>query len=47
MMEKLTDKEHRLVMQMFIGKVANIIGFDKCLELLRESKEDLGLTNKK
>lgn len=45
-MEKLTDKEHQLVMQMFIGKVAEIIGFDKCLELIRESKEDLGLINK-
>ena len=42
-MEKLTEKEHRLVMQMFMGKVADIIGFDKCLELIRESKEDLGL----
>ena len=46
-MEKLRVKEHRLLMQMFMGKVADIIGFDKCLELLRESKEDLGLTNKK
>ena len=43
-MRKLTDKEHKLVMQMFIGKVADIIGFDKCLELIRESKKDLGLT---
>ena len=43
-MKKLTDKEHQLVMQMFIGKVAEIIGFDKCLELIRESKKDLGLT---
>ena len=45
-MKKLTDKEHQLVMQMFIGKVADIIGFDKCLELIRESKKDLGLTKK-
>ena len=46
-MEKLTDKEHQLVMHMFIGKVAGIIGFDKCLELIRESKEDLALDHRK
>jgi hypothetical protein len=46
-MEKLTDKEYKLVMQMFIGKVSDIIGFDKCLELLRESKKDLGFTPRK
>jgi len=27
--------------QLFIGKVAEIIGFDKTLELLRESKETI------
>ena len=46
-MEKLTDKQHLLVMQMFMGKVADIIGFDKCLELIRESKKELGIIKNK
>ena len=44
-MEKLTEKQTAQVMQLFIGKVADIIGFDKCTELIRESKKEL-LTNK-
>lgn len=44
--KKLTAKQHKLVMQMFVGKVSNIIGFDECLKLIKESKEDLGLTDK-
>lgn len=36
---KLTDKEYRLVIQLFIGKVTDEIGIDKTLELIREAKE--------
>jgi len=32
-------KEENLVKQLFIGKVSEIIGFDKTLELLKEAKE--------
>lgn len=45
-MRKLTEKEYKSLMQMFIGKVSDIIGSDKCLELIKESKKDLGLIDK-
>ena len=32
-------KEENLVKQLFIGKVSEIIGFDKTLELLKESND--------
>jgi hypothetical protein len=38
-MRKLTDLEHKLVMQLFMGKVVDIIGIDKVLELIKESKK--------
>ena len=38
-MRKLTDLEYKLVIQLFIGKVADEIGFNKTLELLREAKK--------
>lgn len=46
-MRQLTDKEHQLVMQLFVGMVANIIGFGKCTELIIESKRALGFEDKK
>ena len=33
---KEMEKKEKLKHQLFIGKVTNIIGFDKTLELLRE-----------
>jgi len=35
-----------VINQIFIGKVAEIIGFEKTLELLNESKEAIKNTNK-
>jgi len=36
---KEIESKERIKNQIFIGKVTEIIGFDKTLELLRESKE--------
>jgi hypothetical protein len=36
---KEMEKQQKLEKQLFIGKVSEIIGFDKTLELLRESKQ--------
>jgi hypothetical protein len=35
------EKKQKLEKQLFIGKVSEIIGFDKTLELLKESKEQI------
>jgi hypothetical protein len=36
---KEMEKKQKLEKQLFIGKVSEIIGFDKTVELLRESKQ--------
>jgi hypothetical protein len=36
---KEMEKQQKLEKQLFIGKVSEIIGFDKTVELLRESKQ--------
>jgi hypothetical protein len=36
---KKMEKKQKLEKQLFIGKVSEIIGFDKTVELLRESKQ--------
>jgi hypothetical protein len=36
---KEIEKKQKLEKQLFIGKVSEIIGFDKTVELLRESKQ--------
>lgn len=33
------QEEEKLIHQLFIGKVVEIIGFEKTLELLKKSKE--------
>ena len=38
-MRKLSDKEMILSYQLFIGKVAYELGFDKTWQLLKEAKE--------
>lgn len=38
-MSKLTEKQTKLIHQLFIGKVADVLGFDKTLELLKEAKK--------
>jgi len=38
---KEMEKKEKLQRQLFIGKVSEIIGFDKTLELLRESKQEI------
>jgi hypothetical protein len=38
---KEMDKKEKLQRQLFIGKVSEIIGFDKTLELLKESKQEI------
>jgi hypothetical protein len=38
---KKMEKKEKLERQLFIGKVCEIIGFDKTLELLKESKEQI------
>lgn len=38
---KSMDVKQKLEKQLFIGKVCEIIGFDKTLELLKESKEQI------
>ena len=48
-MEKLTEQEHdketAQLMLVFIRKVADVIGLDKCIELIIESQKEL-ITNK-
>ncbi len=36
---KRMEKKQKLEKQLFIGKVSEIIGFDKTVELLKESKQ--------
>jgi hypothetical protein len=36
---KEMERKQKLEKQLFIGKVSEIIGFDKTVELLRESKQ--------
>ena len=36
---KEMEKKQKLEKQLFIGKVSEIIGFDKTVELLKESKQ--------
>ena len=36
----MTHKE-KLISQLFVGKVSDIIGFDKTVEILKESKESI------
>ena len=38
---KEMEKKEKLERQLFIGKVSEIIGFDKTLELLKESKQEI------
>ena len=38
---KKMEKIEKLERQLFIGKVSEIIGFDKTLELLKESKQEI------
>lgn len=38
---KEIEKKQKLEKQLFIGKVCEIIGFDKTLELLKESKQEI------
>ena len=38
---KEMEKKEKLERQLFIGKVSEIIGFDKTLELLKESKHEI------
>jgi hypothetical protein len=38
---KEMEKKEKLQRQLFIGKVSEIIGFDKTLELLKESKQEI------
>jgi hypothetical protein len=38
---KKMEKKQKLEKQLFIGKVSEIIGFDKTLELLKESKNQI------
>ena len=38
---KEMEKKEKLKHQLFIGKVAEIFGFDKTLELLKECKKEL------
>ena len=38
---KKMEKKEKLERQLFIGKVSEIIGFDKTLELLKESKQEI------
>jgi hypothetical protein len=40
---KKMEKKEKLEKQLFIGKVCEIIGFDKTLELLKESKDKIEL----
>jgi DNA-directed RNA polymerase subunit RPC12/RpoP len=42
---KLTEKETKLVYQLFIGKVADELGFSKTRDLMYEAKKEI-LTNK-
>ena len=36
---KEMEKQEKLTQQLFIGKVSEIIGFSKTIELLKESKQ--------
>jgi hypothetical protein len=38
-MNKENKLKEKLVHQLFVGKVSEIIGFDKTVELLKEAKE--------
>ncbi len=38
-LRKVSDKELKLIHQLFIGKVSDEIGFDKTMSLLIESKK--------
>jgi hypothetical protein len=38
---KEIEKKQRLTRQLFIGKVAEIIGFEKTVELLKESEKTI------
>jgi hypothetical protein len=38
---KEMDKKEKLTRQLFIGKVVEIIGFEKTLELLKESEKTM------
>lgn len=38
---KEMEKKERLTRQLFIGKVAEIIGFEKTVELLKESEKTI------
>jgi hypothetical protein len=40
------EADERLINTLFIGKVVEIIGFEKTLELLNESKETIKNANK-
>ena len=40
------ESDERLINTLFIGKVVEIIGFEKTLELLNESKETIKNANK-
>ena len=38
---KEMEKKEKLIRQLFIGKVAEIIGFEKTVELLKESEKTI------
>jgi hypothetical protein len=39
------EKQEKLIYQLFIGKVSDIIGFEKTTKLLRESREAFNISN--
>jgi hypothetical protein len=43
----MSRKKDKLIHELFVGKVVGIIGFDKTLELLKESKEAINSIDKK
>ena len=41
MFKNLNEKETKLIYQLFIGKVSDELGFEKTIELLKESKKQI------
>ena len=40
-LRELTTEERLVIYQLFIGKVADELGFEKTMELLKESKTEI------
>ena len=38
---KLTEKEYKLMHELFVGKVVDEIGFEKTVELLRDARNTI------